>query len=373
MIRIIAHLDMDSFFASVEESNSPIFKGKPIVVGSDPRGGLGRGVVSTANYKAREYGIHSAMPISHAWRASQLAVKQGKEEVVFVLPDFELYQKSSQNVLQIIKKYSQNVQQASIDEFYFDLSHTNSFKKSEKICQDIKKEIKKEEKITCSVGIGPNKLISKIAAGMKKPDGMVVVEARDAESFLAPLEIRQIPGIGPKTAQVFYKKNITTVKDLKKFSEQELIDLMGKWGRNLYQKIRGIDHSPIEADREAKSIGEQTTFEKDTFDMEVIFEQFNQCCRHVFERFKKSGFAQFKTIAIVVRFSDFTTKTSSKSFKIPLKGGDHKTYTTEMIKLLLPFLDKRKNPKLRRIRLIGARIENLSHEDAPKNQQKSLL
>ena len=142
-MRIIGHLDMDAFFASIEERNRPHLKGKPIAVGSDPNEGLGRGVVSTANYKAREYGIHSAMPISRAWQASEKAVKEGKPEVVFLPVNFEAYEKSSAKVLEIIKKYSGTIEQASVDEFYFDLSAAGSFKKAEDICKKIKKSNRK--------------------------------------------------------------------------------------------------------------------------------------------------------------------------------------------------------------------------------------
>ncbi|MEI7424707.1 MAG: DNA polymerase IV, partial [Candidatus Staskawiczbacteria bacterium] len=221
-LRIIAHLDMDAFFASVEEAITPSFKGKPIVVGTEPDNGNARGVVSTANYKAREYGIHSAMPISIAWRLSEEAKKQGKEGVIFLPVDFELYNKSSRNILQIIKRYSDNIEQGSIDEFYFDLSFAKTFKKAEVICKKIKKEIKEKEKITCSVGIGPNKLIAKIAAGINKPDGMLLIKEKEILNFLNPMNVRALPGVGPKTSEAFYKQGINTVEDLNKRSQKEL-------------------------------------------------------------------------------------------------------------------------------------------------------
>ena len=235
-MRIIGHLDMDAFFASLEEAASPIFKDKPIAVGSDPKNGQGRGVVSTANYKAREYGIHSALPISIAWRLSQKAKTEGKPEVVFLPVDFERYNKASEEVFQIIKKYAKVVEPASIDEFYFDLSFTKSYKKAEDICRKIKKEIKEKLKVTCSVGIGQNKLISKISAGTKKPDGLVIIKEKDSEKFLEPLSIREIPGIGPKTEEKLNQKGIKIVKDLKKLSKSELQENFGKWGEDNYYK-----------------------------------------------------------------------------------------------------------------------------------------
>ncbi len=369
-MRIIGHLDADAFFASVEEKYTPSFRGKPLVVGSDPKQGYGRGVVSTASYAAREYGIHSAMPISKAWQVSQLAKSQGKPEVIFLPVDFELYGAVSFNIFQIIKKYlpaeasakegAPLTEQASVDEFYFDLGHYKTFKKAEQICQKIKKEIKAQEKITCSIGVGPNKLIAKIAAGVNKPDGLLIVRQNEATDFLEPMEIREIPGIGPKTQEMLNKQNIFLIKDLKQLSQQELKEKLGKRGMDLYFKARGIDHSPIEQNRETKSIGEQNTFERDTFDIIFIGSEFEKCCARVFERFKKSGFSSFKTVAVTVRLSDFTTKTTAKSFPEPCLASDSKKFRIEALKLLLPYLDRRKNPKQKLIRLIGVRVENFA-------------
>ncbi|MFA5877987.1 MAG: DNA polymerase IV [Candidatus Staskawiczbacteria bacterium] len=357
--RIIAHLDMDAFFASLEEVATPGFKDKPIAVGADPEEGRGRGVVSTANYKARAYGIHSALPISTAWRISQTEKAKGNPEVIFVTTNFEMYEKASENVFNIIKKYSGEVEPASIDEFYFDLSFAKTFSKAEKTCKKIKAEIRKKEKVTCSIGIGPNKLVAKIAAGINKPDGILAILPKKVESFLDPLPIRKIPGIGPKTADIFYNGNVQTIKDLKKFSKEELIETLGKCGEDIYYKSRGVDDSLIVQDREVKSIGEQITFEQDTLQALFLIGEFEKIRRNVFKRFRESGFDCFKTITIVVRFADFETKTSSKSFKKEIKVEDNKIFEIETLKLILPFLDQRSNPRGKLIRLIGVRIENL--------------
>ncbi len=357
-MRIIGHLDMDAFFASLEEAGSEIFYGKPIVVGADPKNGQGRGVVSTANYKAREYGIKSALPISKAWQLSQKAKAEGKPEAVFVQPDFERYEKAHEEISEVIKRHSDLVEPASIDEFYFDLSFAQNFLKAEEICKKIKKEIKGKLKVTCSVGIGPNKLIAKIAAGIKKPDGLFLVLPQDAEKFLEPLTIREIPGIGPKTEELFNKKNARTVKDLKKFSKEKLKEALGKWGEQLYSKIRAIDDSPLVESREAKSIGEQATFERDTLNFIYIGEVFENLCKGVFKRFLQSGFKTFKTVGITVRFSDFETKTTAKTLKKATSS--EKQFKLETIKLLLPYFDRRKNPRKKLIRLIGVKIEKLT-------------
>ena len=354
-------MDMDAFFASLEEADSEIFRGKPIVVGADPNSpageGQGRGVVSTANYKAREYGIKSALPISVAWQLSQKAKKEGKPEAIFVQPDFKRYEKASREIFEIIKKHCDLIEPASIDEFYYDLSFLKSFKKAEKVCLKIKKEIKEKLRVTCSVGIGPNKLIAKISAGIKKPDGLFLVELKDAEKFLEPLSIREIPGIGPKTEKLFNDKGVKIVKDLKGFSKEELKEALGKWGEALYSKIRAIDDSPIIENREVKSIGEQATFQRDTLDAIYIGEVFENLCKGVFKSFLQSGFKEFKTVAVVVRFSDFETKTTAKTLKSSINN--EKKFKLEAIRLLLPYFDKRKNPKRKLIRLIGVRLEKL--------------
>lgn len=364
-IRIIAHLDMDAFFASLEEAGSPIFKGKPIAVGSDPKEGHGRGVVSTANYKAREYGIHSALPISRAWQLSQKAKAEGKPEVVFLPVDFERYIKASKDIFEIIKKHAEVVEPASIDEFYFDLSFLKSYKKAEEICIKIKEEIKNKLNVTCSVGIGQNKLISKISAGFKKPDGLVAIKEKDSGKFLELLSIRKIPGIGPKTGEVLNKQGISIIKELKKLTKAELRESFGKWGEDIYYKARGVDDTPLAENKEAKSIGEQATFEKDTLNFVAIGETFENLCRGVFKSFSNSGFKTFKTVGVTVRFYDFETKTTAKTLKEPIprpgsgQANSEKVFIIETLKLLLPYIDRRKNPHQKLIRLIGVKMEKL--------------
>jgi DNA polymerase IV (DinB-like DNA polymerase) len=262
-------------------------------------------------------------------------------------------------VLEIIRKYSKTVEPASIDEFYFDLTPAKTFKKAGEICKKIKEEIRKKEKITCSVGIGPNKLIAKIAAGERKPDGFLVVRQEDAERFLEPLLIRKIPGIGPKTAEIFQKMGINTVKELKKISIEEMHETLGKHGEDIYWKARGVDDSLIEENREVKSIGEQETFMQDTSDAVPILEAIGKMCSSVFKTFQESGFTGFKTIVVIVRFSNFQTTTFSHTLKDYFGQEDFQKFKLETVKSILPFLDRRKNPNGRQIRLLGVRIEKL--------------
>ncbi len=381
-MRIIAHLDLDAFFASVEERENPRLKGLPIVVGADPAPkqvwlgtcpmaektiiAAGRGVVSTANYAARAYGICSALPISKAWELSEQAVRQGSPAAVFLTGSYRKYAEVSQAVIEIVKKYSTITEQSGIDEIYIDLTQTatppaflkGTFRKAEEICLQIKREIKKKEKLTASIGLSSNKLVAKIASDMQKPDGLTVVLPKDIESFLEPLSVRKIPGIGPKTEKRLNELKIYKVADLKKYTLAQMDELLGKWGVALYYKIRGIDDSPVTEKYERKSIGEQVTFQKDTLEFSEIVAKMEKLCRGVFQSFQKSGFKNFRTVVLTVRFADFEIKTRSHTLLKPQR--DLKTIKTEAIKLLMPFFDARRNPGRKRVRLIGIRIEKLA-------------
>lgn len=364
---MIAHLDMDAFFASIEERDHPWMRGFPIVIGADPKEGKGRGVVSTANYKAREYGIHSALPISQAWQLSEVAKKNGKSAAIFWLPDHQKYAQVSRKVFDIVRRYSPYVVEASIDEAYFEVEcRGGQLTAPTTIALKIKTEIFNSQQLTCSVGIGPNKLIAKIASDFQKPNGLTYVSEEGKEKFLDPLPIRKIPGIGPKTEMVLKKfvgvRNSVPlyIRNLKIFSKKQLEDLLGKWGGVLYDKIRGHDDSPLLEEHEQKSLGGQVTFEQDTLDSQILFDTLQNLCENVFHSFLKSGFQGFRTIVLTVRFSDFKTQTRSHTIvgaqnSVPLR----KFLYIEFMKLLLPFLDSRRNPQHKKIRLIGVRIEKM--------------
>ena len=402
---------MDAFFAAVEERDKPRFKGLPIVVctstrlsvhpsqdltveyedkrdisranpefghsaelsrslegwSADPRGGRGRGVVSTANYKAREYGIHSAMPISSAWRLSEAARRKGKPPAAFLGVDIRRYAQVSDAVMTILRAHVPVIEKASVDEAYLDMSFAGSYDKAEALARKVKQEIKEKERLTASVGIGPNKLIAKIASGTQKPDGLTVIYPELVQEFLDPLPIRAIPGIGPKTEELFGRKGVRSVGDLKRFEKEELHEMLGKWGATLYEKVHGRDESPVVEEYEAKSIGEQETFERDTRDPNFITARLSALCRNVIRRLEADGFSaeggsasggkSFGRVVLTVRFADFETKTKSHALPVPAASG--KELEFEAMKLLLPFFDKRENPKGKLIRLIGARVEKL--------------
>ena len=348
MKRIILHLDMDYFFAQIEERENPQFKGKPVVVGADPKGGRGRGVVSTANYEARKYGIHSAMPISKAY---QLCPK-----AIFLPVNMELYQKVSENIMAIIKKYSKTWEIVSLDEAYLDISSTvegstfNIWEKAENLAKSLKKEIFEKEKLTSTIGIGPNKLIAKIAAEKGKPDGLLVIKPNQVKNFLEPLDIEDLPGIGPKTAEKLRAIGINKIKELKKLSKTKLKNLFGVIGERTYERARGIDEEPVSSEEIIKSIGREHTFEKDTRDPEIIFGVFDKIIKDVYNELIENNFS-FKTITVVCRFQSFETHTKSKTSKE--KTNNLGILTKEAKKLLLKFLLENKKP----VRLIGLRIK----------------
>lgn len=356
-MKIIAHIDMDAFFAAVEERERPWLKGLPIAIGSDPKGGEGRGVVSTANYMAREYGIRSALPISKAWKFSEKAKSEGKPGVAFLVPSMGQYSESSKVVFDIVANYSSKMQITSIDEAYFDLSHLKSFKKAEEVCEEIKQNVKKKTKLTCSVGIAPNKMIAKIASDFQKPNGLTVVKECDVTNFLAPLSVRKIPGVGPKTELELKRNGIEIVADALKFSWKELSDLLGSYGFDLYQKIRGVGDTELTKESIRKSIGHHQTFLDDVDDMEYIFNVLQKMSQKIFATMKVKKFKEFRTIVLTVRFSDFETKTRSLTVDDSVTSAQ--TLYILSMKLALPFFDTSENPGNKKIRMVGLRVEKL--------------
>jgi len=348
MERIILHLDMDAFFAQIEERENPQFKGKPIVVGADPKEGKGRGVVSTASYSARKYGIHSALPISKAYQLCPSAI--------FLPVNMELYQKVSENIMEIVKKYSLppkfggGWEIVSLDEAFLDVSFLGSYEKAKNLATKLKNEILEKEKLTATVGIGPNKLIAKMATNQAKPNGLLLIKPNQVKSFLEPLDIEDLPGIGPKTAEKLRTLGINKIKDIKRLSKTKLKEMFGVVGETFYEKIRGIDEELVSNEEIIKSIGKQHTFERDTRDSEIIFKTFNKIIKDVYQELIENNFS-FKTITVICRFHGFETHTKSKTLKEPTKN--FKILKKEATKLLLKFLLENKKP----IRLIGLRLQ----------------
>jgi DNA polymerase IV (DinB-like DNA polymerase) len=362
-MRIIVHVDMDAFYAAVEERYNPALRGLPIAVGADPKNGTGRGVVTTANYMARKFGIHSALPISRAWRLAEAARKRGEPATVFIAPNFRLYREVSARIMQIFERSADAFEEASIDEAYLDVSSRGNYDAAVEHVRKLKAEIREKEGLGCSVGLGPNKLIAKIASGYEKPDGLTVVTPDSVLNFLDPLPVRAIPGVGPKGEAFLHQQNIRTIADLRGVPESTLTGWFGKWGQRLFEKARGIDESPVSNEWTRKSVGEQETFAVDTKSPSVVTERLYRMAEAVIAKLRENQFAGFRTVTLTVRFADFQTTSRSHSLKTGIIVSENRDalrlLQQEALRLLLPFLDARENPKGKAIRLIGLRLEKL--------------
>ncbi len=346
-MRIIMHLDLDAFFAAVEQRDNLELKGKPVVVGANPKEGKGRGVVSTASYEARVFGVSSGMPISKAWRLCA-------GRCVFLPVNYEKYSQVSSRIMKILSKYADKLEQTSIDEAYLDVSRVGSFEKARGLAIAIKKEILRKEGLTCSIGIAQNKLVAKIASDYKKPDGLTVVPPGKVWDFLAPLNVRKIPGIGPKTAFALSKIKVRTIAELRRVPKDKLIELFGSFGKEMYEYSRGIDESPVVEEWEHKQVSRQFTFEEDTSDEALIFETMNELVKDVYQQILSEKKA-FRTVTIKVRYEDFETHTSSRTLIEPTQSFEAMGNVAN--ELLQPFLKRLKEKKLR---LIGFGVSNLS-------------
>ncbi len=340
--RIILHVDMDSFFASVEVREKPELKGKPVVVGADPKGGKGRGVVSTCSYEARKYGIRSAMPISRAYKLCPTAV--------FLPVNFPLYIRASNEVMKILRNFAEKFQQTGIDEAYLDVSGAGSFEAARELALRIKNEIREKVKLTCSIGVGPSKIVAKIASDYKKPDGLTVVEPSKVLEFLSPLPVRKILGIGKKTEAELKTMGIETIGQLAGYDIQKLLSRFGKWGLYMHELALGIDESEVREEECCKSISRETTFEEDTSEPEVLNATMDALAEDMHNSLIEEGFL-FRTVSIKVRYRGFVTHTRAHTL-------EHFTDDLNAIKenskmLLKEFI------KGEKIRLIGVRLANL--------------
>jgi DNA polymerase IV (DinB-like DNA polymerase) len=343
-MRVILHVDLDAFFPSVEVREHSEFKDKPVVVGADPKEGKGRGVVSSASYEARKFGIRSAMPISRAWKLCP--------DCVYLRPHFDLYIPASDSIMKILRSRADKFEQGGIDEAYLDIStKVKDFDEAKQFAKHLMEEVLEKERLTCSVGVASNKLVAKIASDLKKPYGLTVVKEEDVKEFLFPLDVRKIPGVGPKTERILKEANIENISDLASTKPEVLTRLFGVWGTRLHEFANGIDSSEVVEEYETKSIGRDTTFETDADDEVQILQVLDELAEEVHEDVIANGF-KFKTITIRVRYQHFDTHTRSKSLLFPTNDLD--ILRNNAKRLIASFLHRNK-----KIRLIGVRVSNL--------------
>ena len=296
--RIILHVDMDAFYAAIEQRDRPELRGRPVIMGGTPEG---RGVVSTASYEARKFGIHSAMP---AVRARRLC-----PDGVFLGGDIRKYIAVSRQVMEILRRHAEQIEQVSIDEAFLDVTdRATDIAEGERVAKQIKREIREELRLTASVGVGPSKFLAKLGSDLRKPDGLVVIRPQEAESFLAPLPVGKLWGVGPKTEKRLQQLGLRTIGEIAQQPIARLRRLLGAWGDVVYELSRGLDERPVEPAREMKSVSAETTFARDLYDEAQMRRALTTSSKDVARRLQREG-VRGKTIAIKVRFKDFRTLT----------------------------------------------------------------
>jgi DNA polymerase IV len=338
-MRRILHIDMDAFFAAVEERRRPELAGKPVVIGGqgDPSK---RGVVSTANYEARKYRVHSGMPLRTAYNLCPHAV--------FLPVDYAAYLQSSLQFKEVLKTASPVMEDVGIDEAFLDI--TDSEDSGETIAIRIKEGIKERTGLTCSIGIAPNKLLAKIASDMKKPDGVTILTEQEIETRLWPLPVRKLYGIGPKTETYLTGMGTDTIGQLAALSLENLVEHFGKsYGCYLYEASRGIDDSPLITSWEPKSISRETTFQEDVHNWQIIAGTLADLARDVTEDLTEHQY-RAKTVTIKIRFSDFGTFTRAMTIS---------DFTdSEEVLRRAAFACLKRIELNKKVRLVGVRVSN---------------
>ena len=355
--RYIVHVDMDAFFAAIEQRDNPQFRKKPVIVGADPKDGKGRGVVSTCSYEAREFGIHSAMPISLAYRRCPQAI--------FLPVNMEKYAAVSEKIYDILYGFSPQIEPVSIDEAFLDITKSyHLFGTPLKTCMLIKSEIKKEVRLTASIGLAPTKMTAKISSDLKKPDGLVEVTQEGLLDFLWPLDIEKIWGLGKKTKAAFNNMGIKTIGDLAHTDVRRLTAVFGKNGMYFWKLANGIDEREVEAEGESKSISNEATFEEDTSNRPKIEGALMALCEKVSYRLRKEGL-KGKTITLKIRFQGFKTYTRALTF---CRATNFSDVIYKGIKSLYVNFGEEK-----KVRLVGVKISNLVSADFPDTLFKDKL
>jgi DNA polymerase IV (archaeal DinB-like DNA polymerase) len=340
---------MDAFFAACEERKNPELKKKPLVIGADPKNGAGRGVVSTANYMARRYGIHSAMPIRRAYKLNP--------DANFIKPNFSLYTATSREIMKILKSYSGRFQQVSIDEAYLDITdYAKNFVDAKIFALRIKNEIFEKIGLTCSIGIANNKIIAKIASDHNKPDGLTVIHGNENKSFLDPLSVRKLYGIGPKTEYKLHNIGIKSIGQLADYSKEKLIDIFGVYGLYLHLSANGHGSDFVAEEYGRVSIGKERTFFNDVQNFDELDKNIDKISDAIFEDLEENGYL-FRTVSIKIRMHDYKTFTRAKTLHTLRCDKDSISNTAKELSREF-YGDK--------IRLMGIRVSNLEELDGQK-------
>ncbi|NJD07169.1 MAG: DNA polymerase IV [Methylococcaceae bacterium] len=339
--RKIIHVDMDAFYAAVEQRDFPQYRGLPVVVGGAPDS---RGVVSTASYEARRFGIRSAMPAAHAYRLCP--------EAVFLRPRFEAYREASRQVREILLRYTGLVEFLSLDEAFLDVSGCSQFQGSATlIAQDIKQRVREITGLTVSAGVSYNKFLAKIASDLEKPDGLCLITPKQAPGFIEKLPIGRFHGVGKATEARMAALGIATGGDLRAWDRDQLVRRFGKAGHGYYLMARGIDERPVVADRARKSLGAELTFASDSTDLARLLAQLRELAEQVLAELGAKGL-QARTLTVKIKYGDFTSIGRSKTMRRAFGSGAE----------LLPHLDElleKTEAGSRPVRLVGVTLSGL--------------
>lgn len=348
--KFIIHVDMDAFFASVEIRDKPSLRGKPVIVGSDPKGGKGRGVVSACSYEARKLGIHSAMPISIAYRKCPHGV--------FLPVDMEKYLFASGEILKILYTFTPVIEPVGIDEAFLDITGSyHLFGSPLETCRLIKSKIKDITGLTASIGLAPSKIAAKIASDLGKPDGLLEVPEDGLAEFLRPLEVRRLWGLGPKAEEALNAIGIKTIGQLALRPVEHIRETIGSSAQTFWDMANGTDDSELELYREAKSISNEFTFDRDTKDQEVVSGAIMELSEKVAGRLRKEGL-KAKTVTLKIRLTGFKTYTRSVTI------AKHTNITDFLYNAAKELYNEFKGQK---IRLVGVRVSGFSVGGAEKD------
>nr|WP_294873980.1 DNA polymerase IV [uncultured Pedobacter sp.] len=341
-MRKIIHIDMDAFYASVEQRDFPEFKGKPIAVGGSPDG---RGVVATASYEARKFGVKSAMP---SRQALQLC-----PEIIFVRPRFDAYKAVSIHIREIFSRYTDLIEPLSLDEAYLDVTEDKlNIGSALEIAKQIKQAIKDELNLTASAGVSSGKFVAKIASDMNKPDGLTFIGPSKIESFMEKLPVERFFGVGKVTAKKMKSMQLHTGADLKRLSEQELIKYFGKVGKFYYAIVRGIDQRAVQSERQTKSLAVEDTFEHDLITIEEMHTELGKLADKLAIRLNKNQL-KGRTITLKIKYSDFKQITRNQSFPNPVSDYQIIIDTAKLLLENTDLVDKK-------VRLLGISLSNFN-------------
>jgi len=355
--------DLDYFFAQCEELRNPDLKDKPVVIAVYSGRTEDSGAVSTANYLAREYGVKSGIPIFLAKKKLENA------NAIFLPVDHKFYEHISDNIMQILRGYADRFEQVGIDEAYLDVTQRarGSFEEAEELAQRIKDNVKAQQKITCSIGVGPNKLIAKIAADAQKPDGLTVIKPDEVQGFLSPLPVGRLIGVGRKIGKKMENLGIRTIGDLAKYDVRKLVEVFGKnLGVYFRNAANGIDDEPVQEAGEAESISRMSTLKENTRGLQVIMEKASQLCAEIHSELVQRGLS-FKQIGIIAVMSDLSIRSRSETL-------DKATDQLEtMKKVVRELFEKFLSESTLEMRRVGVKISHFATEQETQKRLTSFL